>query len=184
MVPHFAALLLVLLHADGARGFSTSLHTVRSSHKTRVASSSPQMLRGFQHRISMEEPPGGWSTKVKITAETRAPLRQARIFFLYPSIVAGASIAAYVSLIRVIGGADAMTDALNLATNAGVVAGAVFLLKKDLDGRAELLEQVAIELGEMKDPNEPDEDAAELEEDGVAEATAKSRKKKKKKKQN
>ena len=91
-----------------------------------------------------------YSTKVKITAETRAPLRQARIFFLYPSIIAGASIAAYVSVLRVIGGQDALSDAGNLAVNAGVIAGAVFLLKKDLDGRAELLQEVAIELGEVK----------------------------------
>jgi hypothetical protein len=146
----FTALLLLLLNVDGVQSFSATSpgrHLAVSRRRLQQPSS-----RVCQQQISMEEPPGGWSTKVKITAETRAPLRQARIFFLYPSIVAGASIAAYVSLIRVIGGADAVTDALNLATNAGVVAGAVFLLKKDLDGRAELLEEVAIELGEMPGP--------------------------------
>ena len=50
--------------------------------------------------LRMEE----YSTKVKITTETRAPLRQARIFFLYPSTIAGASIAAYVSLVRALAG--------------------------------------------------------------------------------
>jgi hypothetical protein len=147
----FTALLLLLLNADGARAFSATPR----QHIVSLRRPPPPQLssRVCQQQLTMEEPQGGWSTKVKITAETRAPLRQARIFFLYPSIVAGASIAAYVSLIRVIGGADAVTDALNLATNAGVVAGAVFLLKKDLDGRAELLEQVAIELGELPDPS-------------------------------
>ena len=45
---------------------------------------------------------------------------------------------------------DALSDAGNLLINIGVVAGAAFLLKKDLDGRAELLEEVAIELGEKR----------------------------------
>ena len=93
-----------------------------------------------------------YSTKVKITAETRAPLRQARIFFLYPSIVAGASIAAYVSLLRVIGQEDKLADLGNLGVNGGVITAAIFFLKKDLDGRAALLQQVAVELGEATNP--------------------------------
>lgn len=95
-----------------------------------------------------------YSTKVKIMAETRAPLRQARIFFLYPSTIAGASIATYVSLLRVIGGKDALSDAGNLVVNALVIAAAAFLLKKDLDGRAAALEEIAIELGEASAPTE------------------------------
>ena len=47
--------------------------------------------------------------------------------------------------------------------NIGVVAGAAFLLKKDLDGRAQLLEEVAVELGEK--PSASDGDAPEA--DGV-----------------
>lgn len=96
-----------------------------------------------------------YSTKVKITAETRAPLRQARIFFLYPSMIAGASIAAYVSFLRVIGQQDALTDAGNLVVNFGVIAAAVFFAKQDLDGREQLLKEVAVELGEQMD--EPEE---------------------------
>jgi len=94
-----------------------------------------------------------YSTKVKITAEARAPLRQARIFFLYPSTVAGASIAAYVSITRLIAGLGGfrtdtvpLSDAGNMAINIAVVAAAVVALRNDLKGRAELLEEVALEL--------------------------------------
>jgi hypothetical protein len=94
-----------------------------------------------------------YSTKVKITAEARAPLRQARIFFLYPSTIAGASIAAYVSVTRLIAGLGGfrtdlvpLSDAGNLALNLGVVAAAVWALRNDLNGRAQLLEDVALEL--------------------------------------
>ena len=92
-----------------------------------------------------------YSTKVKITTETRAPLRQARIFFLYPSTIAGASIAAYVSLVRALAGkGEGFADVGNLAINAGVVAGAVFLLLRDLKGREQTMREVAIELGELE----------------------------------
>jgi hypothetical protein len=94
-----------------------------------------------------------YSTKVKITAEARAPLRQARIFFLYPSTIAGASIAAYVSVTRLIASLGGfrtdltpLSDAGNLALNLGVVAAAVWALRNDLNGRAQLLEDVAREL--------------------------------------
>ena len=89
-----------------------------------------------------------YSTKVKMTAETRAPLRQARIFFLYPSVIAGASIASYVSILRVIGGKDSNPG--NLVVNLAVIAAAVWGVRKDLQGRAELLDEVAIELGEKR----------------------------------
>ena len=47
---------------------------------------------------------------------------------------AGASIAAYVSLVRALAGkGEGFADVGNLAINAGVVAGAVFLLLRDLD---------------------------------------------------
>ena len=85
-----------------------------------------------------------------MTAETRAPLRQARIFFLYPSTVAGASIATYVSVLRIIGGQDQLSDSTNLLVNVGIVAAAIFGARADLKGRAELLEEVAIELGEAE----------------------------------
>lgn len=91
-----------------------------------------------------------YSTKVKMTAETRAPLRQARLFFVYPATVAGAGLATYVSFVRVLGGQDTINDAGNLLVNLGVIAGAVFLARKDLQGRDELLEEVAIELGERE----------------------------------
>ena len=98
-----------------------------------------------------------YSTKVKMTAETRSPLRQARLFFLYPSTIAGASLATYVSLLRAISGqGEGLSDIGNLAVNIGVIAAAVYFFRKDLKGRAELLEEVAIELGEKAAP-EPDD---------------------------
>jgi hypothetical protein len=104
-----------------------------------------------------------FSTKVKIMAETRAPLRQARIFFVYPGTVAGASIAAYVSILRVIGGkGEGLSDVGNLAVNAGVIAGAVFFLLRDLAGREETLREIAIELGEISP--EPAEASADTKE--------------------
>lgn len=94
-------------------------------------------------------------------AETRAPLRQARIFFFYPATIAGASIASYVSFLRVIGGKDALSDGGNLVVNALIVAGAAFLLKKDLDGRAEALEEIAVELGESSAPKQQEEQSVD-----------------------
>ena len=55
---------------------------------------------------------------------------------------------------------DALTDAGILLINVGVIATALFLGKKDLDGRAELLEEVAIELGEKRPPKEDATEAA------------------------
>ena len=91
-----------------------------------------------------------YSTKVKMTAETRAPLRQARIFFLYPAMVAGASIATYVSILRLIGQQDVFADGGNLAVNIGIIVAAVFGVRTDLKGRDELLNEVAVELGEKE----------------------------------
>ena len=48
--------------------------------------------------MSFQIIPFRYSTRVKMTAEARAPFRQARIFFLYPSTIAGASIATYAGL--------------------------------------------------------------------------------------
>eukprot|EP00322_Chrysochromulina_rotalis_P021248 CAMPEP_0115850368 /NCGR_PEP_ID=MMETSP0287-20121206/11929_1 /TAXON_ID=412157 /ORGANISM="Chrysochromulina rotalis, Strain UIO044" /LENGTH=191 /DNA_ID=CAMNT_0003304365 /DNA_START=11 /DNA_END=586 /DNA_ORIENTATION=- len=112
-----------------------------------------------------------YSTKVKMTAETRAPLRQARIFFLYPATVAGASIAAYVSILRLIGGQDALSDGGNLGINLGIIAAAVFGLRTDLKGRSELLEEVAIELGEAK-PRSSEPTTVELDSDNADESVA------------
>mmetsp|Transcript_41061 Transcript_41061/g.90077 ORF Transcript_41061/g.90077 Transcript_41061/m.90077 type:complete len:165 (-) Transcript_41061:379-873(-) len=94
-----------------------------------------------------------YSTKVKITAESRAPLRQARIFFFYPSTIAGASVALYVSVTRLIAGLGGfrddlvpLNDAGNLFVDAGVIAAAVWFLRADLKARSEQLEEVALEL--------------------------------------
>ena len=93
-----------------------------------------------------------YSTKVKMTAEVRAPFRQARIFFLYPATIAAASIASYVSVLRLVGQKDAMADSGNLLVNLGIITAAVFCLRADLKGRSELLQEVAIELKEARPP--------------------------------
>ena len=81
------------------------------SHAARLPS--PSQLRVATSPVLTE-----YSTKVKMTAETRAPLRQARLFFLYPATIAGASIAAYVSFLRVLSGqGEGLSDAGNLAVN-------------------------------------------------------------------
>ena len=105
-----------------------------------------------------------YSTKVRAVAETRAPLRQARIFFLWPGILAGSSIGSYVSVTRVLAGISGMrtdtdvgNDAFNTAINLGVVAFAVFLLRGDLKGRDETLKEVAREYGQLPaEPEQPD----------------------------
>ena len=98
-----------------------------------------------------------YSTMVKITAENRAPLRQARIFFLSPSAIAGASIGAYVSLTRLVAGVSGfrsdvvpLNDGGNLLVDLGVVAAAVWALRADLRARDEQLEAISKELGEYK----------------------------------
>ena len=122
-----------------------------------------------------------YSTKVKMTAETRAPFRQARIFFLYPATIAGASIATYVSILRLVGGKDALADSGNLIINIGIIVAAIFGVRTDLKGRSELLQEVAIELGEAQ-PQTADSAAAEAGGETILTEPDDSAKKKKKKK--
>ena len=113
------AALLVVAGFGSAHGFHVGVgHGVRA-----VA---------HQHRIHAPPVAAEYSTKAKIMAETRAPLRQARIFFLYPSSIAGAGLGSYVSLLRAIGQDDLFKDLGNLAVNFGVIAVAIFLLRADL----------------------------------------------------
>ena len=117
-------------------------HGARVSHpngNSRLRAAGPQMRE--------------YSTKVKMTAETRAPFRQARMFFLFPSIIAGASIGAYVTITRLAAGLGGfrddvvpLDDAGNLLVNIAVVASAVWALSRDRRAASELLEQVAEEL--------------------------------------
>ena len=144
-------LLALLLAQQCAHTDGFVASAVRASGLApRVGSASPQPLlapsRAAAEHVQMADE---YSTKVKIMAETRAPLRQARIFFVYPATIAGASIASYVSVLRAIGGkGEGLSDIGNLAVNVGIVAGAVFLLTRDLAGRKQTLEEVAMELGE------------------------------------
>ena len=150
---HFAVLALLCASADA---FAVA--------PPRPLTPTTQLLQPTRHSICRHDQPRmqDYSTKVKITAETRAPLRQARIFFVYPATIAGASIAAYVSVLRAIGGkGEGLSDIFNLGINGAIVAGAVFLLTRDLSGRAETLKEVAIELGEMADPNASSGEAEE-----------------------
>ena len=118
-------------------------------------------------RTACTEMSENYSTKVKITAENRAPLRQARIFFLYPSAIAGASIGAYVALTRLIAGvAGFRSDVIplneggNLLVDLAVVAAAVYFLRSDLKARDEQLQQISKELGEFS-PAELADDSVE-----------------------
>ena len=87
--PDTKALLLSHLMATRAFVAQTTRSVQRSTRQLRITA--PPLLEEY-------------STKVKLQAEAKAPLRQARIFFLYPSVIAGASIASYVSVLRVISG--------------------------------------------------------------------------------
>ena len=46
--------------------------------------------------------------------ESRDPFRQARLFFFYPATIAGASVASWVSLTRLIAGSRCHVDTLGL----------------------------------------------------------------------
>lgn len=107
----------------------------------------------------MAEPAPEYSKLVRMTAETKAPLRQARIFFLYPSVIAGASIGAYVSLTRAAAGLSGMrtdinplSDGGNFVVNVAVVAAVVFFGRRDLKAKDEALAEIARELGESPVP--------------------------------
>ena len=58
----------------------------------------------------------------------------------------------YVAALRIIGGQDELggQGTVNLVVNVGVVVAAILLLRGDLKGRAEVLEEVAVELGESE----------------------------------
>eukprot|EP00966_Prymnesium_polylepis_P025478 587955-Prymnesium_polylepis.1 len=146
-------LLLLIASLACASGFS--LHTSSAARPARPASS--------PHRCAAVRA-DGYSNRVKVTAESRAPLRQARIFFFYPAVIAGASVGAYVSFTRVLAGLtvrpelDPVADGINLAVNFGVVAAAVFFGRGDLKGKDALLKEIAIELGELKPDAEPAEE--------------------------
>ena len=114
-------------------------------------------LHSRARSVRMEE----YSTKVKMTVETRSPFRQGRIFFLYPSTIAGAGIAAYVAVTRLAAGMGGfrtdtvpLNDAGNLLIDAAIVAAAVYFLRGDLKSREDDLEAIRVE---MEGP--PDADA-------------------------
>ena len=168
MPPCAMRTLALLAFMDVVAGLSS----MRSQHIVmphRIASASPAAARTSTPCCGIDPPEmqdaeqqqasqGGrreYSTLVKITAENRAPLRQARIFFLYPSTIAGASIASYVALTRLIAGLSGMrtdltplSDAGNLFIDVAVVAAAVWFLRSDLKAREEQLELIAAELQE------------------------------------
>ena len=155
--------LLLLASLGFCAGFSPS---PLSRH---AASHSPATARRSTV-VKAEE----YSNRVKVTAESKAPIRQARIFFFYPAVIAGASIGAYVSLTRVAAGMtvrpelDPLADGFNFAVNVGVVATAVFFGLKDLKGREELLKEIAIEFGELKPPADEAPTLPEKDGSGVA----------------
>ena len=145
--------LLLCFNVSSSFHLPTQPQPQPQRHRRPQPSQQPRLQR-YASDVRMEE----YSTKVKIMAETRAPLRQARIFFLYPSAIAGASVGSYVSLLRAIGGqGEGFSDFGNLAVNLGVIATAIYFLRADLSGRDETLKEVAIELGEKEQEIDPAE---------------------------
>ncbi|KAL1510497.1 hypothetical protein AB1Y20_006801 [Prymnesium parvum] len=146
------ALALLLLLGNPAAAFSPP-RTVAPPAALPLLHS-PDAHRGSFLRAAASD--REYSNRVKITAESRAPLRQARIFFLYPATIAGASIGAYVSITRILAGMtvrtdlDPFADGRNLAIDIGVVGVAVWLFLRDLAAREALLKEIAVELGEVK----------------------------------
>merc|ERR1719198_2169493 len=158
--------LLLIASMDVVAGLSSARsHLPAWSHRNRATT--PAMVRASKPRCDLDPPEmrdaeqsqdsqqgrREYSTLVKITAENRAPLRQARIFFLYPSTIAGASIAAYVAVTRLIAGLSGirtdlqpLNDAGNLFVDAAVVGAALIFLRSDLKAREEQLELIAAEL--------------------------------------
>ena len=106
--------------------------------------------------VVMAEKPT-YSSRVKMTVETRTPFRQGRIFFVFPSTIAAASIGLYVAITRLAAGLGGfrddlvpLNDAGNVAVNLGVVAAAVYFLRKDLQSRDVDLEKVASQIAKSK----------------------------------
>eukprot|EP00320_Phaeocystis_rex_P020009 CAMPEP_0119071720 /NCGR_PEP_ID=MMETSP1178-20130426/53602_1 /TAXON_ID=33656 /ORGANISM="unid sp, Strain CCMP2000" /LENGTH=155 /DNA_ID=CAMNT_0007053675 /DNA_START=1 /DNA_END=468 /DNA_ORIENTATION=+ len=102
-----------------------------------------------------------YTRKAQMLVESRDPFRQARLFFFYPATIAGTSVAAWVSVTRLIAGLGGFrsdtvptTDALNLAVNLGILAAAVYFGRGDLRSRTADLES---ESGRSKAPA-PDAD--------------------------
>mmetsp|Transcript_47240 Transcript_47240/g.100831 ORF Transcript_47240/g.100831 Transcript_47240/m.100831 type:complete len:160 (-) Transcript_47240:218-697(-) len=115
----------------------------------RFCACTPLVLAQPRSQVQLSE----FSTKVKVTVEANAPLRQARIFFFYPATIAGASVASYVALTRLIAGLGGfrtdltpLNDAGNLLIDVAVVAAAVYFLRGDLKSREQELVRVRDEL--------------------------------------
>ena len=88
--------------------------------------------------------------------ESRDPFRQARLFFFYPATIAGTSVAAWVSVTRLIAGLGGFrsdtvpaTDGLNLVVNLGILVAAVFFGRGDLRS---LTADLETESGRSKTP--------------------------------
>jgi hypothetical protein len=142
MLAHMRVALLLLVNLAGVEAFAPS-----ASHCRRLA------LQSARHAgVWAQE----YSTRVKATAETRAPLLQARLFFLYPAVLAGAGVGTYVSLTRLAAGLSGMrtdleplADGGNTLINLGVIATAVFFGRRDLKQKEKILREVAQKLGEL-----------------------------------
>lgn len=92
--------------------------------------------------LCAEAPKPEYTKREQMLVEAQAPFRQARLFFFYPSCIAGASIAAYVSFTRVLAGVGGfrtdtvpLQDGLNFFVDIGVVVAAVLAGRADLKGK-------------------------------------------------
>ena len=108
--------------------------------------------------VTMEDKPQ-YSREVQMKAEMESPLQQARFFFFYPAVVVGASLAAYVSVIRIVAGlsgarddVNALQDAGNLLVDIGCVAASIWGVRRDMTARDESLAAIAASLGQTPTP--------------------------------
>ena len=108
--------------------------------------------------FTMEDKPQ-YSREVQMKAEMESPLQQARFFFFYPAVVVGASLAAYVSVIRIVAGVsgarddvNALQDAGNLLVDIGCVAASIWGVRRDMTARDESLAAIAASLGQTPTP--------------------------------
>ena len=84
----------------------------------------PALTRPHIARLSAPTCNEEFTRREQMLVESRDPFRQARLFFFYPATIAGASVASWVSLTRLIAGLGGfredtvpLTDGINLVVN-------------------------------------------------------------------
>ena len=115
--------------------------------------------------VCAEAPKPEYTKRQQMLVEAQAPFRQARLFFLYPSCIAGASIGGYVSFTRVLAAVAGfrtdtvpLQDGFNFFVDIGVVVAAVLGGRSDIKGKDADLARLS---GRGQEPAVEDSDATE-----------------------